>query len=471
MSWAFSRRPGLAFVATALVGLVWLNQGPSGRRYDALVAQAQQTPGALALRAWLPFAFAYRRAADEELYFAMANAIRGVPFDRDFVVARRGETSAKFARLPETDGKWHAPYSEVPFEYPALILPFILLPALVSPTFDVFAVCSGALMAGLLLAAIALAIRCRGSTAEERALRWWLGSALFLAQGGMLIQRMDAVPTFFLALALWAAVLRRPFVFGLGVGLAASAKITPLLVLFPMVAVDREAWSSRPAVARGAAGLAAGLAVGFLPMLAISPDGLATFLDYHRARGLHVESTYGVIVSIVELASGDARRTTLSFGSFNLDGAAAAISASASSVILLVSIFALSFWIARRPAPVTPSDRADAMASAGLGGLLCVWLFGKVFSPQYMTWAIPFAVAISARRVTAMLIVAMAITQTYLRGFYDQIVDMRPMGVLALTARLAALATLAVYVAQALVHALRGDGRRERAPAPIEGAP
>jgi hypothetical protein len=469
MSWAFSRSPRIALIATALVGLVWLNQGPSGARYDAL-AKAAQTQGSVALRAWLPFAFAYRRAADEELYFAVAGAIRGARFDRAFVIARRGETSARFAHLPETDGKWHAPYSEVPFEYPALILPFILLPALVAPTFDVFAVCSGALMAGLLLAAIALALRCRDSTDAERAARWWLGGALFLAQGGILIQRLDAVPTFFLALALWAAVLRRPFVFGLGVGLAASAKMTPAFVLFPMVAADRDAWSSRPALARGAAGLAAGLAVGFLPMLAISPGGLWTFLDYHRARGLHVESTYGVIASIVELAGGQARGTTLSFGSFNLDGAAATFWASASTVVLLVSVAALSAWIARLPAPTTPSERTDAIASAGLGGLLCVWLFGKVFSPQYMTWAIPFALAISARRVTATLVIAMAITQIYLRGFYDQIVEVRPVGVLALTARLAALVTLALYVVQALVQALRGDGPRERARTRIEGA-
>ena len=457
------RSPRAAFAVAALTGLVWLNQGPSSRRYDALTS-TPPSERAFALRAWLPFAFAYRRSIDEELYYATASAIRGAPCDRAMLAARRGLVPEGFRHLPPADGHWHVPYAEVPFEYPALVLPFILAPALLSPTFDVFAVLSGALMGALLLASIAVALRARRSTDAERAEGWWLGAAMLLAQGGIAIQRLDAIPAAALALALWAAARRRPFTMGIGIGLAAAAKVTPLLALFPMMAADRDAWRSPRALVRAASGVGLSLAAGFVPILVASPGALAEFAQYHRARGLHIESTYGTLAAVAALLGGHVRSATMSFGSYNLDGDAARMWATAATPILVASIALLSWWVALRPAASTKDARAEAIACAGLGALLCVWLFGKVFSPQYMTWAIPFALTIQARRVAFALIAAMAITQLYLCGFYDHVVDMRVDGVLALVARLAALATLAAYVLCPL-------SRGEREPAVVASLP
>jgi glycosyl transferase family 87 len=461
MAFGFVRKPRVAFLVAATIGCVWLNQGPSLRRYDALVNEASSSNPFL--RAWIPFAFAYRRSADEELYFAIGNAIRGAPFDRDLLIAERGVASAAFRRLPPADGHWHAPYAQVPFEYPALALPFILFPALLSSAFAAFAVAFGALMAGLLLVSVHLSIRAGLSSAsQERAMGWWLAAALFLAQGGLLIQRLDAVVAVFLSVALWAAVRRRPFLLGLGIALAAAAKIVPLLLLFPMMAADRDAWRLRPAVAKAAAGAAVGLALGFVPMLALSPAGFADFVRYHAARGLNIESTCGAVLSVIGLVSGHPRSATLSFGSYNLDGGAARLCAAASGPTLILAIAMLTAWLARRPSPQTESARARAIACAGLGGLLCIWFFNKVFSPQYLTWGIPFVVATSVRSPAVALVVAMAISQTYLRGFYDYVVEMRALGVVALAIRLFVLIAMAVFV----VHALCGhEGRRRTEPA------
>ncbi|MGH7270558.1 MAG: glycosyltransferase 87 family protein [Polyangiaceae bacterium] len=460
---AFTRRPRVAFVAAALVGCVWLNQGPSLRRYDALVQRARHG-GSMALRAWLPFAFAYRRSADEELYFATTNAIRGAPFDRGLLIAKRGETSAAFTRFPASDGHWHMPYTEVPLEYPALVLPFILLPALATRTFGTFAMGFGALMAALLLAAIALVDRCGTDVDSERAARWWLAGALFLAQGGLLIQRLDAIPTLFLAVAFWAAVRRKPLWMGLGVGLAAAAKIAPLVVLFPMMAADRSAWKTPRALALLGGGLALGLGGGLLPMVLASPAGFANFIAYHVARGLHIESTYGAVLSVIALLRGHAEGATLSYGSFNVQGSAASFWAAASTPILAASLATLTAWLCFRPAPSTEAERVESLACASLAGILCVWLFGKVFSPQYMMWAIPFVLVISARRVALSLLCAMAISQIYLRGFYDQVADMRALGVFALAVRLAVLVALATYVIRAIPQGKSSGARFEGAP-------
>lgn len=443
-------RPGVAFLAAAAIGCVWLNQGPSLARYEALRSSSQAADNPL-LRAWMPLAFLYRRSADEELYFAVANATRGSPFDRDLLLAKRGEASAAFRRLPPADGRWHRPYADVPFEYPALVLPFIVLPALWSSSFAVFAVSFGALMAALLLGSAGLSVHVLPhATDAERTKRWWLAAALFLAQGGLLIQRVDAVATIFLAVALWAAVRRNALVTGLGIGLAAAAKIVPLLVLFPMMAADRDAWRSRAAAVRAAVGVALGLAAGFVPMLVASPSGFADFVRYHATRGLHVESTYGTMLSVIGLASGHPRAAALGFGSYNLDGDAARLLATAAGPLLLLATAALTAWVARKPSPTTEAARVNALACAAQGGLLCIWLAGKVFSPQYLTWGIPFAIAASAVRPAVALLLAMAISQAYLRGFYDHVVEMRPLGVVALAVRLAVLVAMGVSIVQAL---------------------
>jgi uncharacterized membrane protein len=216
------------------------------------------------------------------------------------------------------------------------------------------------------------------------------------------------------------------------------------------MAADRRTLESRHAVAKVAAGVGLGLAVGILPMMVASPSAFMSFVQYHRARGLHVESTYGAILSLVQLLGGAPRGSTLSFGSFNLAGTIADALAVASTPILVLSVVALTVWLARMGAPESEAERRNRIACAGLASLSCVWLFGKVFSPQYMTWAIPFAVIVSDRRIAALLIATMAITQTYLRGFYDHVVAMRALGVVALEVRLAVLVAMSVLVVRAL---------------------
>jgi hypothetical protein len=449
---AFVHNPRLAFAVAAFAGCVWLNQGPSMGRYEELTAKASSH---VLLRVWLPFAFAYRRSSDEELYFATANAVRGVPYDEHIVLSKRGTTSPAFEHFPPPDGHWHWPYSEVPLEYPALVLPFVLLPAVLASTFAAFALSFGVLMGALMLLSVALAVHVdpRARSPEARARGWWLAAALFLSQGGLLVQRVDAAAAVFLGLALWAAIGRKPLLLGLGVALAAGVKIVPILVLLPLMAADRATFASRRSIARVAAGVAFGLAVTFLPMIALSPSAFASFIEYHRARGLHIESSYGAIVSLVELASGNPQGSTLSFGSYNVRGATADALAVASTPLLVGSVLVLTVWLARLGAPESEPEREIArrsrIASAGLAALALVWLLGKVFSPQYMTWAIPFAVVASDRRIAALLMAAMAVSQIYLRGFYDYVVAMRPLGVVALEVRLVVLVVMTFLVLRA----------------------
>src|ERR1700733_15810488 len=149
------------FLVSCLVGIVWLNQGLSSTRVRAIVSANEQDPAAhpLGVVRYVLLNL-YERSGDEEIYFAVASAIRGLPYDHARLASRGRGTPASFARAPPEDGRWHRPYTEVPIEYPAAMIPLVLLPSFIAgESFEGYARAFGALMALLLIAAGMFAIR------------------------------------------------------------------------------------------------------------------------------------------------------------------------------------------------------------------------------------------------------------------------------------------------------------------------
>jgi hypothetical protein len=433
------RRVWLRIALAAFVACVWLNQSVGGKDWEELRDRVFAAPAEHPLQyARYPFVFLYRRSADERIYFEAAGAMLGRPYDDEVLRTMRGRLPASFqVPLPPSDGRFHAPWREVPIEYPALLVPFILLPRLVSPDFATFGYAFGALMGlclvGAIVAALDAARRLGEKDLDRRAL---LASGLLLAQGALAIQRLDAVSALALALGVHAAVRKKPFEVGLWLGFAGATKILPVLALPVIVMADRETY--RAAWPRLALGLAAALAAGFVPMLVVAPEALPSFVGYHAARGLHCEATLGVLVELGALVTGAHAVATPSFGSMNLEGPVASLFATLTMPLTLVAIA----WLTLRAATTRP--RA---ASAALWACVAIWLTGKVFSPQYMTWAIPLVLAVPGRRVAWGLLAAMALTQLYLRGYYDLVAEGAVIGVLSVAVRQAIVGyTFAVSV-------------------------
>ncbi len=440
------------FVASCLLAVVWLNQGVSSARVDAIVSANQVDPAAhpLGLVRYVLLNL-YERSGDEEIYFAAANAIRGLPYDRARLTGRGQGTPASFARAPAADGRWHRPYAEVPLEYPAAMLPLILLPSFIAgESFEAYTRAFGALMAVLLLAAAALAIRAQPAESARR--QWWWMTALLLAQGGLAIRRLDALPALLLTITLLAAAERRAATAGAALGLATAAKLLPAILTAPLVAADRAQWRSRGARVRGVIGFAAALCVGLGPML-FPPDALLGYLRYHSARGLHVESTGAVLLCAWRLVTGTASPSTMSYGSFNVDGAAATLVARLSPWISVVLVGAITVRCARASAPDSEVARRDRLALALLAALAALWLSAKVFSPQYLTWALPLVLAVSAKRgetLRWLLFAIMTVTQIFLRGYYGQVIHGTAIGVGTLLVRLPLLVAFAVVAVRGL---------------------
>jgi hypothetical protein len=463
-----ARGPLIVYVLfVAFVACVWLNQSVGGKDWEALRDRTFAAPREHPLlAARYPFVFLYRRSLDERYYYETSGAILGLPADEAVLAQMHGKMPAQFrAALPPPDGHLHAPYIEVPLEYPPLNIPWFVLPHLFVSTFEAYGYAFGALMGLCLLGAIAVAIavaRRGGVTEADSRRRWLLAAGLLLAQGALAIQRLDPIATLFLALALWSAVRRRPFGLGLWAGLAAAAKILPLLVLPAIVAADLGSFRSRKARLELGAGVAVALAVGLGPVL-VSPRALASMLDYHLQRGLNVEATLGALLGMGRMLVGHARPASVSFGSANLDGPAADLLAKLCAPLMLVALVALVWRILRSKETDTEAARVDRIASSALAATVVLWLTSKVLSPQYLTWSIPLVLALpgkTAERATWTAIVAMALTQLYFRGFYNLLVAQRPVALAVLGLRQGLLFLL-------LAFALRGLRRPSEQALPV----
>jgi hypothetical protein len=459
-------------VVAAVLGAGWLNQGVSHARATA-IQDSLHDPLHHPLDAGRFFlAELYERSGDEEINFAVARATRGLPYDADRLLHRGHDTPVSFDRAPAVDGRWHRPYVEVPFEYPIAMMPFVLLPSfLAGDTFAGFTRVFGALMTLLLLAAAGLTIP-REPEPEARG-RWWAFVLLLLAQGSLVVQRLDAVPALLLAWAFWAAARRRHATTGIALGLATASKFFPAFLVPLMIAADPGAWRTRRSCVRGALGLVGAATIGFLPML-FPPTALLDVLQYHSARGLQVESTGGVLLAFGHLFTGGAGPATLSFGSYNLDGGTAAWLARACTPLMFVLLAGVAVWFAKATPPESDTDRRDRLALAMLSGLATLWLSAKAFSPQYLTWAIPLVLAVSGKRgrtLTWLLFASLALTQTYMRAFYGQVIQGTAVGVGFLVARLPLLVTFAVVALRGALTASSpsGSSRSSAAPEPRYG--
>jgi hypothetical protein len=82
-----------------------------------------------------------------------------------------------------------------------------------------------------------------------------------------------------------------------------------------------------------------------------------------------------------------------------------------------------------------PGATLQSFAALCACALSLLWLSGKVFSPQYMTWALPIAIALPWARERGLLIAILALSQVYLRIYFDDVLAQTQTGILLLVVR------------------------------------
>jgi uncharacterized membrane protein len=340
------------------------------------------------------------------------------------------------------------PYRDFPVEYPPAALPMFVIPSLLE-RYDfnrVFQVLMALCLAGLVFGVDAIA----GRKAAV------LAALAPLALGSVVLSRFDLWPAALAVLAVAALVRDRLTVSGILLGTAFAAKLWPA-ALVPVALI----WLVRTRGSRAAAAWAgdalAAAAVWFLPFLILSPGGTAHSFHVQLARPLQLESLGSAVLIAFHHAAGTTLHLTSSYGSQNVTGPGAHAAAIVTTIAGLLALVLACVVFARGPATV---GRFVTYAAASVVALVA---FGKVFSPQYMIWLIPFVLlAPGVRRAAAavLLFAALVLTQLWFPSHYWALTRFDSLPAAELLARdLCVVALFAVLVWPALQHEMLGEHR------------
>jgi uncharacterized membrane protein len=310
------------------------------------------------------------------------------------------------------------PYRDFEVEYPPGALPAFVLPSLghegdrsaYDRWFDREMLLCGFL--ALLGTALCLAALKAGPVRTAAALGVFALSPVLL--GSVVLTRFDLWPAALAVLALATLLWRRYVAAAVLLGLAIGAKLWPL-VLLPLAIV----WLVRTRGPRAAAywsgGVLAVLALVFLPFVVLSPGGIGHSFHVQLARPLQLESLGGSILIAVHHIAGTTLGTATTYGSQNLLGPGTKAVALATSIAGPLALAIV--WAAFARGQATP-ERLVTHAAAAVAILLA---FGKVFSPQYLMWLVPFVLLVPGLRgvsAAALLVAALMLTQSWFPHHY-----------------------------------------------------
>jgi len=298
------------------------------------------------------------------------------------------------------------PYRDFDLEYPPAALPVFIAPALLE-RYDYDRVFQGLMFICLVVLVLTVA-----AVAGMRAAV--LAAVAPLALGSVVLSRFDLWPTSLAALAVYFILRDRPYASAVLLGTAAAAKLWPA-ALIPLFAI----WLVRSSGARSAqrwlVTTLATILVWFLPFVALSPSGVAHSFHAQLARPLQLESLGAAILLAVHHATGSSLAVVSNFGSQNLVGSGVRAVELATTIVGGVALVAV--WVLFATGPVTRSRFLTSCAAA----VAALVAFGKVFSPQFMIWLIPFVLLVrGGRRIAAWLLLyaALLLTQTWFPNHY-----------------------------------------------------
>lgn len=297
------------------------------------------------------------------------------------------------------------PYRDFFVEYPPGALPVFALPAVAGE--DDYAMAFKLVMVGLgalLVVCVVLALESLG-VGDTRLLAGAAVAALApLALGSGIVTHYDLWPAALTAAALAATLRGRPRLGFVALGLAAAAKLYPL-VLLPLATIYVLRRSGARAAVSSLAAAGAALAVVALPFVALGAGGVRFGLEFEARRPLHVESLGGSVLLAADRAGVYAADVVSSFNSHNLDDRIADAVAPGSVVVAALAVLAVWILFARGPA----GDMAFVAAAAA--AIAAVVVFGKVLSPQFVVWLVPVVALVARARCAVLLLAALALTQ------------------------------------------------------------
>ena len=328
------------------------------------------------------------------------------------------------------------PYRDFAFEYPPLAAVLITIARLLPLPFT---------MGFSLLMLIALVVTALGVMAIARTLGMsrarQLGAggviaALPVLLGDFVATRFDLALAALLAWMVWAAVSLRWRTAWALLAAAVALKLAPVILVPLLVVWHRRHRGGRAATA--GAGMAATAVLGtFLPFLVLSPSGVWRMFAYHLDRPLQIESLGSAYLLGLHALADIPLRVVTTFGSQNLVGDGPSVIAALSTAIVLVGIAAVCVTVALLLRRVSGRSADHLFVTGAAATLLVAVTAGKVLSPQFLVWIVPFAVLVAGRYgrlAFATTVGVLLTTQLYFPVRYWDLValDPGPIGLLVI---------------------------------------
>jgi uncharacterized membrane protein len=317
----------------------------------------------------------------------------------------------------DTMVRGQVPYRDFSVAYPPGALPMFVLPAFgheddsdgYRRTFEILMVACGA----ALLLELTLALGALGA----RAARLFGGLALAavspLLLGSVVLTRFDLWPAAVTAAAL-AALLSNRLRLGHGLlGAGLVVKIWPGVLVPLAVAYTWRTRGKREALV--CLGVAAAVAVVVvLPFLVVAPHGLWRTFEQQATRPLQVESLGAALIVAAHHLFGTGVTMVSSDGSQNVGGTAADIVGAIQSVLQVAVLLAIWIAFARRE-----RDREELVQFSAAAVVAFIAL-GKVLSPQFLIWLIPFVPLVRKGSAALLFVAALVLTQAWFPQHYWQ---------------------------------------------------
>ena len=290
---------------------------------------------------------------------------------------------------------------------------------------------------------------------------WLVGGPVV---GGLFLARFDLVVGVVVALTLLTAV-QRPRVSSALLAVAVGLKLWPVVLLPSLLASTRR---RRPAVVAFAI-TGAVLAVATLALAGVGRT--LSPLVYQAHRGLQIEALTATPVMIARLS--DPGRWPVRYSSFKAyevfgPGVAGLLSLTTVLTLALFAVLGCLWYRAWRGAgPASP----EVLVWLTLASVTGWWVSSKVFSPQYLLWALPVAAAglvltdsAALRRWCGGLLVACGCTHLIYPWLYRGLIHAGELSWLTVCLLVMRNSLVLLLFLHAVVNAWRLTRRVERAP-------
>ena len=309
-------------------------------------------------------------------------------------------------------GSGGTPYVDFLPEYPPGALPIFLIPLLMGGQDYArnFAIEMAAFDLATCLVVVAWSRRLHPDKPYRQVQALVVYLLMTAALYPVLYTRFDLAPAAIAMAGLYLTYVNR-WRFGLVLlGLAGTVKLWPFaLLLVPLaLAFRRGRW---PRLLEAGAWTTVGV---LLPVALILPRAgwkVLSFLEYHAARGIEIGATWSTAALALNLLGLVPAHPEHDFGAFHVKGPAASLFATVSMPALVLMAMAPQIRGAWRI-----GHGEDAVGRVGLAAsaasVLGFMVAGKVLSPQFALWLVPFLPLVMDGPISAIMAVAAAVLTT-----------------------------------------------------------